>query len=44
MGLTTVQDELVRIADEHKPDVIVLTETKMRRQGKIKQRLAEVLP
>ena len=44
MGLTTVQDELVRIADEHKPDVIVLTETKMRRQGRMKQRLAEALP
>lgn len=28
---------------EKKPDVIVLTETKMRRQGKIRQRLAEAL-
>ena len=31
MGLTTVQDELVRMVDEHKPDVVVLTETKMRK-------------
>ena len=44
MGLTTVQDELVRIVDEHEPDVIVLTETKMRRQGKTRQKLAEALP
>ena len=44
MGLTTVQDELVRIVDEHKPDVIVLAETKMRRQGKTRQRLAAALP
>ena len=44
MGLTTVQDELVRIVDEHKPDILALTETKMRRQGKTRQRLAEALP
>ena len=44
MGLTAVQDELVRTVDENKPDVIVLTETKMRRQGKTRQRLAEALP
>ena len=44
MSLTTVQDELVRIVHEHKPDVIVLTETKMRRQGRTRQRLAEALP
>ena len=44
MGLTTVQDELVRIVDEHKQDVIVLAETKMRRQRKTNQRLAEALP
>ena len=44
MGLTTVQDELVRMVNEHKPDVIVLTETKLRRQGKNRQRLAQALP
>ena len=44
LGLTNVQDELVRIVDEHKPDVIVLTKTKMRRQGKTRQKLAGALP
>lgn len=44
MGLTTVHHELVRIVNEHKPDVITLTETKLRRKGKNRQKLAEALP
>lgn len=43
MGLTTVQDELIRIVDEHKPDVITLTETKLQRTGRNEQKLAEEL-
>ena len=43
-GLTTVLEELTKLAHDHDPDFIVLTETKLRDKGLGKQCLMAALP
>ncbi len=43
-GMTTVLEELTKLAHDHDPDFIVITETKLRNKGLGRQRLAAALP
>ena len=43
-GLTTVLEELEKLAHDHNPDFIVITETKLRIKGRGRQRLAAAVP
>jgi exonuclease III len=42
--MTTVLEELEKLAHDHDPDFIVITETKLRNKGLGRQRLAAALP
>ena len=42
-GLTTVLHELTHIVEQHAPDFIILTETKLRKNSKYRKKLTEAL-
>ena len=44
MGLTTVQDELSHLLEQHRPDIVILTETKLVEQQHSGKWLKEIFP
>ncbi len=42
-GLTTVLHELTHLVEQHAPDFVVLTETKLRRKSRYRKKLTEAL-